>query len=163
MFSRVHGNSSPSVEKVADGLFELLTYLMRTAQSDVFRTIMELDLSVSQCRTLFLVETSAHPPALHELAVELGLSVAATGRAADTLVRHGLAERHEDSADRRVKRITLTPAGRDLIDRLSAGRRDDMRRFAETLTEEERDGLGRALAPILTRPDVRALTIGPRS
>jgi DNA-binding MarR family transcriptional regulator len=149
-----------SIDRLTGGLIDLMTYLSKTAQRAVFRSVMELDLSVSQICTLFLVDAADHDPALHELAGELGLSVAATGRAVDTLVRIGLAERHEDAADRRVKRVTLTPAGRELVDRLTAGRREDTRRFAEALTEDERLGLVEALAPILNRPDIRALTIG---
>ncbi|WP_160147106.1 MarR family winged helix-turn-helix transcriptional regulator [Thermomonospora echinospora] len=152
---------SSSVDRLADGLGTLLGYLMRTAEGDIFRDLMELDLSPSQVRALFLLDRAASPPAVHELAAELGLSMAAAGRAADALVRHGLAERHSDAVDRRVKRISATAAGRDLVGRLCAARRDDLRRFAESLTEEERTGLVNALAPILARPQVRALTIGP--
>jgi DNA-binding MarR family transcriptional regulator len=156
-----------SIEQLTGGLIDLLTYLMKTAQCDVFQSVMELDLSMSQVRTLFLVDAArlhgTHELALHELAEQLGLSVAAAGRAVDTLVRVGLTDRHEDTADRRVKRVTLTPAGQELVDRLSASHRDDTRRFAEALTEEERTRLNEALTPILTRPDIRALTIGPNS
>src|SRR5437879_5955474 len=49
----------------------------------------------------------------------------------------------------------------DRVLRLPAARRDDMRRFAEILGEEKRTRLVEALAPILTRPEIRALTIGP--
>lgn len=149
-----------SIDRLTGGLIDLMACLCKTAQRDVFQSVMELDLSVSQVCTLFLVDAADHDPALHELAGELGLSVAATGRAVDALVRIGLADRHEDAADRRVKRVTLTPAGRELVDRLSAGRREDTRRFTEALTEEERLRLIETLAPILTRPDIRALTIG---
>ncbi|HEX2314499.1 MAG TPA: MarR family transcriptional regulator [Thermomonospora sp.] len=150
-----------SVDRLTDGLGTLVTHLMKTAQGDIFRDILELDLSLSQVRALFLVDRAPSPPALHELADGLGLSLAATGRAVDALVRHTLAERHEDPLDRRVKRITPTPAGRELVARVCASRRDDMRRFAESLTEEERTGLVKALAPILNRPEFRALMIGP--
>lgn len=149
-----------SIDRLTSGLIDLMTYLTKTAQGDVFQSVMELDLSVSQVYTLFLVDAADHDPALHELAGKLGLSLAATGRAVDAIVRIGLADRHEDTADRRVKRVTLTPAGQELVDRLSAGRREDTRRFTEALTEEERLRLIEALAPILTRPDIRALTIG---
>ncbi|REE94891.1 MarR family winged helix-turn-helix transcriptional regulator [Thermomonospora umbrina] len=152
--------TTSSVDRLADGLLDLMTYVTKSAQGGILRDVRELELSLSQVRTLFLVDRAPSPPALHELAAELGLSMASAGRAADALVRHSLAERHEDASDRRVKRITLTAAGRDVLARLHAARRDDLRRFAETLTEEERTGLVNALAPILNRPDVRALTIG---
>jgi DNA-binding MarR family transcriptional regulator len=149
-----------SVDWLTDGLSDLITYLMKTAQSDAFEYISELDLSMSQVRMLFLVDASPHAPALHELAAELGLSMAATGRAADGLVRVGMVTRHEDETDRRVKRIKLTPSGRDLVVRLPAARMEDLRRFAVLLSEEERTQLAEALAPILIRPEIRALTIG---
>jgi DNA-binding MarR family transcriptional regulator len=150
-----------SVDSLADGLLGLFTYLTKAAQGEVFQALAELDLSMSQVRILFLVEATPHAPALHELAAQLGLSMAATGRAADALVRIGLVDRHEDQTDRRVKRITLTQAGQDLVGRLSAAHRDDLRRFAELLGEAERTRLVEALAPILNRPEIRALTIGP--
>jgi DNA-binding MarR family transcriptional regulator len=149
-----------SIDWLTDGLSDLITYLMKTGQSDAFEYISELDLSMSQVRMLFLVDASPHAPALHELAAELGLSMAATGRAADGLVRVGMVTRHEDETDRRVKRIKLTPSGHDLVVRLPAARMEDLRRFAVLLSEEERTRLAEALAPILIRPEIRALTIG---
>jgi DNA-binding MarR family transcriptional regulator len=150
-----------SVDGLADGLLGLFAHLTKTAQGEAFQSLAELDLSMSQVRMLCLVEATPQAPALHELATQLMLSVAATGRAADALVRTGLVDRQEDRTDRRVKRIMLTQAGRDMVLRLSAARRDDMRRFAELLGEEERTRLVEGLAPILTRPEIRALTIGP--
>jgi DNA-binding MarR family transcriptional regulator len=157
---RVQSNSA-SIDGLADGLFDLFTCLTKTTQSEVFQALAELDLSMSQVRMLFLIEAAPQAPALHELAAQLTLSMAATGRAADALVRLGLVDRHEDQADRRVKRITLTGAARDLLLRLSAARREDMRLFAERLREDERVLLIEALTPILNRPEIRALTIGP--
>jgi DNA-binding MarR family transcriptional regulator len=154
-------STSASVDELADGLNGLFACLTKTTQGEVFQTLAELDLSMSQVRMLFLVEAAPQAPALHELGTRLGLSMAATGRAADALVRIGLVDRHEDPLDRRVKRITLTQAGRDLMQRLSAARRDDMRHFAELLSEQERTRLNQALAPILTRPEIRALMNGP--
>ncbi|HEY2637073.1 MAG TPA: MarR family transcriptional regulator, partial [Solirubrobacteraceae bacterium] len=77
--------------------------------------------------------------------------VGATSRAVDALYRDGLVSRREDEADRRVKRIALTSAGDAVLDRLGAARRDALTRFASRLTGDERDGLARALAPVLTR------------
>ncbi|RAY16648.1 MarR family transcriptional regulator [Actinomadura craniellae] len=153
--------TSSSADRLAEGLFALFTYLKASSRDDAFQRVMELDLSMSQVRTLFFVESVPHDPALHEVAGGIGLSVAAAGRAADALVRIGLAERHEDPSDRRVKRITLTPAGRDLVERLTLAHREDLRRFAESLTETERAALADALVPVLNRPEIRALTNGP--
>jgi DNA-binding MarR family transcriptional regulator len=147
--------TSPGIDALTDDLFGFLTYLVKAAETDVFRVAAELDLSLSQLRLLFVLGHAERELALTELAPEIGLSVAATGRAVDVLVRHGLVARHEDVVDRRVKRITLTEAGRDKIDRLAAARRGGLREFVSTLSDEERERFSQALAPILNRPDVR--------
>jgi DNA-binding MarR family transcriptional regulator len=144
------------VDQLADELLGFLTYLVKDAEVDVFRVAAELDLSLSQLRGLFILSHAEHELALTELAPELGLSVAATGRAVDVLVRHGLVVRREDPVDRRIKRIGLTAAGRDTITRLNAARRDGLRQFVSTLSDAERERFTRALAPVLDRPDVHS-------
>jgi DNA-binding MarR family transcriptional regulator len=148
--------TAPSVEQLASDLFGFLTYLVKNAEGDVFSVAAELDLSLSQIRGLFIVGHGDRELALTELAQAIGLSVAATGRAVDVLVRHGLVARHEDAADRRIKRVGITDAGRDTLRRLAAARRGGLAQFVSTLSEEERERFARALAPILERPDVNA-------
>jgi DNA-binding MarR family transcriptional regulator len=148
--------TAPGIQQLTDELFGFLTYLVKSAEVDVFRVAAELDLSLSQIRALFILNHAEHEPALTELAPDLGLSVAAAGRAVDVLVRHGLVVRREDEVDRRIKRIGLTDAGRDRIARLNAARRDGLRQFVSTLSDEERERFTLALAPILDRPDVHA-------
>jgi DNA-binding MarR family transcriptional regulator len=59
---------------------------------------------------------------------------------ADTLEKHGLAAREPDPADRRVKRLVLTPAGADLRARLE----DEVLShtpWRQSLTREQRESL----------------------
>jgi DNA-binding MarR family transcriptional regulator len=107
-----------------------------------------------------VLDRSDEPLALHELAERMGLSVAATGRAVDVLVRGGLLARQEDAVDRRVKRISITEPGRDAVNRLVAARRAGMAGFVATLPEEQRESLSAALAPILERPEIRRFREG---
>jgi DNA-binding MarR family transcriptional regulator len=148
--------TAPGIDQLTDELFGFLTYLVKSAEGDVFRVAAELDLSLSQIRGLFILSHAEHELALTELAPELGLSVAATGRAVDVLVRHGLVVRREDAFDRRIKRIGLTPAGQDKLARLNAARREGLRQFVSTLSAEERERFTRALEPVLGRPDVHS-------
>jgi DNA-binding MarR family transcriptional regulator len=148
--------TAAGIDQLTDELFGFLTYLVKSAETDVFRVAAELDLALSQLRALFILGHADHALGLTELAPEVGLSVAATGRAVDVLVRHGLVARHEDALDRRVKRIVLTEAGRDKLARLSAARRDGLRQFVSTLSDTEQERFSRALAPVLERPDVHA-------
>lgn len=59
---------------------------------------------------------------------------------ADTLEKHGLAAREPDPADRRVKRLVLTPAGADLKARLEDAVLSQTP-WRQSLTREQRESL----------------------
>jgi DNA-binding MarR family transcriptional regulator len=145
-----------TTDGLTDDLFGFVAYLMKTTQHGVFQVAAELDLSMSQLRALFVLSLCDHDLTLGELAAEVGLSVAATGRLVDALVRDGLASRREDPLDRRVKRLALTAHGREAIDRLADSRREGLRQFVETLDDAAREQLSRALAATPTLTDCRA-------
>ncbi len=84
------------------------------------------------------------------------VSLPAASRTVDDLVRRGFVERHEDAEDRRMKRVSLTDAGRWVIRKLNAARLSGLEQFAQTLTDDERSALAGALAKLLERPDVAA-------
>ena len=127
-----------------------MAHLTKTTQGSVFQVAGELELTLSQLRALFVLAYGDHAPALSELAGEIGLSVPATGRAVDGLVRAGLVSRSEDEADRRVKRLALTAQGDEIIARISAARREGVRQFAEELDDEARAAFAHALGLIPT-------------
>lgn len=120
-------------------------------QSAGIEALIAADLTFSQMRTLLVLTQHAEPIPIHEVATRLELSVAAGGRNVDQLVRLGLVDRVEDDVDRRVKRISLSGAGRDLI----ATFKDGQRRYAlELLADvDERDArrLVDALRPVVAK------------
>jgi DNA-binding MarR family transcriptional regulator len=138
-------------DQLTNELFDFLRLAIRPGQDEALRLAAELELSMSQLRALFLLDSDDAEFAVHELADMIGLSMAATGRALDHLVRAGLVSRREDQADRRVKRIAITAKGRRAMAGLEKARRSGLRRFAEGLEDAEREGLSRALAPVLAR------------
>jgi DNA-binding MarR family transcriptional regulator len=142
-----------SVDALTGVLADLATHLKRLGEASAMQVAAELDLSFSQICTMFILDTSDHEPAVHELAERLGLSVAAAGRAVDALVREGLVARREDEHDRRVKRVSLLPAGAALIGRLTEAHQEPLRLFVERLSARERADLFNVLAPILARPE----------
>ncbi|MEA2292242.1 MAG: hypothetical protein QOF17_1265 [Solirubrobacteraceae bacterium] len=146
--------TSPSVDQLTGELYAFLAHLYESAEHEVFHVAAELDLSLTQLRCLFVLATSDHECGLTEVGSQVGLSPAAIGRAVDALVRDGLVTRREDAADRRVKRIALTGAGRAVLRRLAAARREGLRTFVETLGDDERERFSSALAPVLDRPEV---------
>ena len=91
----------------------------------------------------------AEPVPISVLARRLGLSQAAAGRNVDQLVRLGIAERHESPDDRRVKRVSLSPAGFKIADQHIEQKRRALRLVTERLPAADRERLIAALRPIL--------------
>jgi DNA-binding MarR family transcriptional regulator len=143
-----------SVEALAGLLTDFVTHLKKIGEGHAIQLAAGMDLSFSQLCMLFILDESDHDLALHELAERLGLSVAATGRAVDALAREGMVTRREDEHDRRVKRVSLTEPGTRLLLTLAEAHREGLRKFAELLTDQERESLFNVLAPILARPEL---------
>ena len=152
----------PSAEHVARDLYALITYLHKSCQSDVFEAVGALDLTLTQIKVLHHLEQLARPLTVKEAAELVSLSLPAASRAVDDLVRRGFAERHEDLADRRMKRVSITDQGLAAIRRLNAARLNGLVEFAHTLTAQERTRLLSALSKLLERPDVAACRLEDR-
>ena len=60
------------------------------------------------------------------------------GRMCDRLVRKGLMQRRRESADRRAVRISLTKAGRDLVDEVTRRRRSEIARILRRMPVADR-------------------------
>lgn len=138
-----------SPEVLAAQLTRFLMGAMRTAQTEVFQIVAELDLSMTQLKILHILDHSDHELTPSELAQFVGLSPAATGRAVDTMARHGLVTRRDDDQDRRVKRLALTDAGRAAVTRITEARIAGLARVVEDLDDDQRTALSAALAPLL--------------
>ena len=138
-------------------LDELFTRLMCAGDSESFDALIELDLSFSQVRVLFVLAQRDAAIPINEVADELRLSVAATGRNIDQLVNMGLVDRREDERDRRVKRVSLSEAGRKVTTNHIECKRGQLREFASRVPEPERIRLFEALKPILAGDYLRAL------
>jgi DNA-binding MarR family transcriptional regulator len=149
-----------SAEQLADELLGFVSFVLKYARPSILDVAATHELSLSQLRALYVLDAADRDLALHELASRVGLSVAATGRAVDVLVRERVATRTEDAADRRVKRIAITDAGRATVMRMLAARREALRALAAGMDDDERLALSRALAPLLARPDVDAVRRG---
>jgi len=106
----------------------------------------DLGLNLSEASLLSFV-AEAGPLTQSRLAERLGLGRAATGCVVDTLQERGLAERQPDPEDRRAWLVTVTAAGKELVEELAT--RD------KVLRRELRAGISRAerqqLAELLIR------------
>lgn len=136
----------------ARALGEFLRFLIQSAGNEFLRTVEEADLSLTQLKAMHVLASADEELSLNGLAERLGgLSLPTLSRAVDTLVRRGYVRRSEDADDRRVKRLRLTAKGRTTIDHLIAIRAAEFEAVLETLSEEERERLARAIEPILER------------
>jgi DNA-binding MarR family transcriptional regulator len=140
-----------------DVLADFLIRLHCAGESDGLDALAQSDLSFSQARALFVLTRTADPMPIHSIAEALGLSVAAAGRNVDQLLRLDLVERRESATDRRVKLVSLRPAGAELVAQHLAAKRDALRAFTDALPPEHSAQLLRALTDILAGDVLRPL------
>jgi DNA-binding MarR family transcriptional regulator len=80
------------------------------------------DTTIAQYRALVVV-ASRGPQRMVDLAGLLDVTPSTAGRMCNRLVRKGLVRRHRAHADRRVVQVSITPAGRQVVDQATARRR----------------------------------------
>lgn len=133
-------------------LVEFLRFLTQSGGNAFVQAVEDAGLSLTQLKAMHILAASDEELSLNGLAERLGgLSLPTLSRAVDALVQRGYVRRAEDSADRRVKRLSLTAKGRRTIDRLIEIRVAELGAVLETLTDDERERLARALEPILEK------------
>jgi DNA-binding MarR family transcriptional regulator len=143
--------TSADREALSRDMAALASFLMRTANVGTFNMIAELDLSFTQIKALCALDADGEERSVKALAESLGVSLAAMSRAVDGLFERGFVRRDEDAADRRMKRVGLTDAGRAVPQALNEGRLSALQELMSSLADEEADALQHALDLILTR------------
>lgn len=101
--------------------------------------------TIAQYRTL-VVLASRGPQRLVDLASALEVAPSTAGRMGDRLVRKGLIRRHRARADRRVVLVSITEAGRRVVDNATARRRALIAEVLSALPSERHDVVASALA-----------------
>lgn len=137
-----------SAKELAAELLDLWSHLMRGSSQQVFAVLGKLDLTMTQMKTLGMLDDCVEEVSLKELSERLGLSLPATSRTVDGLLRRGLLSRHEDAEDRRIKRVRLTDEGRAVVRRIVTARLQGLESYAATLSDDQRAALMAALADL---------------
>jgi DNA-binding MarR family transcriptional regulator len=83
----------------------------RRALSSMAAPLISTPLTMQQLKVLTMIAIDPDKATGHELAAQLKVSVATMSGLVDRLVEHGMVTRGEDPADRRVRRLTVTPEG----------------------------------------------------
>lgn len=86
----------------------LLVALVGQTATQISQCAERCGLSIVQASALLRIDGSM---SMRELAARLGGHASNATGIADRLAARGLLERHEDTGDRRVKRVALTPEG----------------------------------------------------
>ena len=125
---------------------------------DCARRLQAHDLSEGRFVILVVLLKLDGALAPHDLAERIGVTRATMTGLLDGLERDRLVARRRDKRDRRSVKISLTPAGRDLAERLNDAHLRWIAGLASDLTAEEQDVLQRLLARIWQRTDAGSQT-----
>jgi DNA-binding MarR family transcriptional regulator len=100
--------------------------------------------TIAQYRAL-VVLASRGPQRLVDLAGALEVTASTAGRMCDRLVRKGLIRRHRSRTDRRAVQVSITAAGRQVVDQATARRRELLAQILSRLPAAQQAGVARAL------------------
>lgn len=115
-------------------LVEALLAASRVMVGLAARSLADLDADVTlpQYRAL-VVLASRGPQRAVDISAELGVTPSTGTRMCDRLVRKELVRRYRSATDRREVRLTLTPAGRALVQAVTRRRRTELQRLVKAI------------------------------
>ena len=133
-----------SSEQFSEVLHEWVRVFMRRTGQEFKNFMADSGLSFSQVNALMRLHFTGLAD-ISDIGEQMGITNAAASQLVERLFRMGLLERTEDLNDRRIKRLTLTPAGHALAEKLVDTRRKWMEKFTNSLTSIQRDAMSEAL------------------
>jgi DNA-binding MarR family transcriptional regulator len=132
---------SPSGEQV-DAVLRASRAIVGIAAS----SLAEVDavVTVPQLRVLMMAHTRS-PLNVAAVAAGMAVSPSNASRVCDRLIKAGLLDRRESTSDRRHVRLTLTEAGRALVEKVTGHRRAAIERALRNMSAPQRQPLVEAL------------------
>lgn len=134
--------SEQATDELVDGVLGASRALVAVAARSL-ATVAD-DVTLTQYRVLIEL-ASRGPERLATLAEALGVDRSTATRMCDRLVRKRLVHRRRTAEDRRGVRISLTPAGAEVVAEVSRRRRAEISRIVERLPSSHRPLVIRAL------------------
>ena len=117
--------------------------------------------TIAQYRAL-VVLASRGPQRMVDLAGALDVTPSTAGRMCDRLLRKGLIRRHRARNDRREVLVSITPAGREVVDQATARRRALIAEILGRLTPDRTGRVAAALAGVRRGRLARSPTVNGR-
>lgn len=105
---------------------------------------VEETMTLTQFRTLVVLSQYGETTIV-KLAERLGVNPSSAQRQVDKLVRIGMVTRTENPADRRELMVSLAPAGRSIVDVVTAKRRQALSRIVKKMNPADAEHLTAAL------------------
>lgn len=103
--------------RLINRISEVQRDLGRAFADDRSSPLLDSNLTLRQLKVIMILAFHGSQSG-QDLAGRLGVGLATVTGIVDRLVNHRLVERHEDPADRRVRRVRLTDGGRRLADQV---------------------------------------------
>jgi DNA-binding MarR family transcriptional regulator len=149
-------------DELFEGLEQFLQSLWTLAEREGLSYLADRDLSLTQVRTLLMLTMADTALPVNQIADRLDLSAPAACRNIHRLVRLGLLERRESREDRRVRLVSITAKGRDMVDRHQEPRRAALRTFISRLPDDEVGAFNTVLHRLLASDDLLAPSGAPQ-
>lgn len=125
----------PDRDAVIDRISQLQRDLARAWAQDRSMPLLASTLTMQQLKIVIILDHRESVTG-QELAQALGVGLGTVTGIVDRLVARDLVSRQEDPADRRIRRVTLAPAGRALADELVHAEQAGFRQVLDTLDTE---------------------------
>ena len=132
-----------------DRLASMQDALDTTALPSMLEPLMTMDLTIQQLKVLMILVTSDEGGTGQGLARALGISLATVSGLIDRLEGHGMVERVEDERDHRVRRVLVTPLGRQTVHRLVSAQSQMSREPLEQLDLDDLRALEQGMRAVL--------------
>lgn len=122
--------------KIIDSPIERFTRILFSKVIERLAVVAsEEHLSFSQVAALHIIDREGSVN-INDISTRLNLSMSATSRMIDELVKKELIERKEDQENRRAKTLALIPPGKKLMDTLSIERVKFINESAQSLADK---------------------------
>lgn len=126
---------------------ELANVITRLGQTQLKEYMNETGLSHSQMMTLSRLYNHGGG-GISQMGAHLGTTDAAASQLIERLVNLGLVERIESETDRRMKKIALTPKGREIFDKMIARRDNMVKQMLSTIPQDKQHLIVEAAAAL---------------
>ena len=148
LLSAASAASAAAATDVGALVGEMMSHIHRRSAGETLAILNELGLTMAQLVTLHVLD-HAGARSVSAIAACLRLSAAATSHLVDRLHALRLVERLEDPSDRRQKRVSITAAGRRLVERVQRARSREISEVVGRLSAAVQTQFCRVVARVL--------------